>query len=272
MRIVAVVGVALAFGAAVPPAQALPRELGPADFAVSAEWPAAVGGFNGSTPTCEQPNVLQQPSPSSVPTAPTVDVLCCSWTMIFGESKLVGAVSGRTQLGLLEPQLASWEGSMRSEVVSGTGEYEKASGTGGFLQRQQFAIPSPTDFAPRSPYFLSSALPQLTLGTEDQRMRLRLRGGPVAMRAVLPGATILRSSPKPYRLHLVAPPGSACRAKASRGGRTLAIGRAVDRDRDGTILFRGALAAKLGVGSWRIAAACTSAGGRATAVARVRVS
>lgn len=68
----------------------------------------------------------------------------CSWTASFDGSSLTGTMSGRSVLGLLGGDTsppatsASFTGTFDVTVVSGTGEFEGASGTGSFVQRESF--------------------------------------------------------------------------------------------------------------------------------------
>jgi hypothetical protein len=190
----------------------------------------------------------------------------CSWSMTFGSSAINGTISGNVTLGFVSGRTASFDGELNSQAVSGTGEYEKATGGGPFTQSQQITLPDPSLF-PTGP------VRRITAAAAGQPMHLTLRAGG-ASRAVivLPGAKILLSSSKPYRLHLAAAPGSSCTATARSGGRTVALGRASDANRDGTILFGKPLARTLGRGAWALSATCKVGSRTAAARASITVS
>lgn len=270
----------------------------------------------------------------------------CSWTATFDGSSLTGTMSGRSVLGLIDGDTsppatsASFTGTFDVTVVSGSGEFEGASGTGSFVQRERF------DFAAKLPSLdsisalLATMRPTrpvgggaggpaappagtssadaaakvqaavqecvakgLTFGTpahdacvteatgtkftsgsgpsrstrrtassraeEGSTLSVALRSGGGRAVAVVPSRL---SASSPYTLHLAARRGSTCTMTASSRGRSVALGSVTDSDGDGSLIGKGRLAAKLGKGTWKLAAVCRSGGKVTTSTSSITIA
>ena len=104
----------------------------------------------------------------------------CSWSMKFGSSAINGTISGQVTLGFVGGRTASFNGSLTSVAVSGTGEYDHATGGGPFTQSQEITLPDPATF-PTGP------LRRLAAAAAGQPMHLALRTGTASRAVIVPG-------------------------------------------------------------------------------------
>ena len=112
-------------------------------------------------------------------------------------------------------------------------------------------------------------LTQAARAGEGSTLSLQLRPGTGQAVAVAPPAL---SPTSPYSLHVVAPQGSSCAVTATSRGKTVNLGTVTDPDRDGTLVGKGALAARLGKGSWKLSTVCRSGATTTRSTSTVTVS
>lgn len=129
--------------------------------------------------------------------------------------------------------------------------------------------PPGTTTAPAA--MLLTPVARLLLGRSAQTgstMTLTLHKGVPAAKIVMP-AMLARTSP--YALHVATVPRATCTASATKGAQTVALGKASDTNKDGSLVFQGKLATKLGQGAWQITVSCTAGATKITGVARAKI-
>lgn len=124
-------------------------------------------------------------------------------------------------------------------------------------------VPPPPFFALRVPANVT-AKPK-----PSSQMKLRLRAGKPTAKIASPGAKLTEETDSGLRV--VSASGATCSATAT-GAKTVSLGSATDTNKDGLVVIVPELRAKLGSGSWSLAATCTFRGGKATATSRVSIS
>lgn len=197
----------------------------------------------------------------------------CSWFMSFTDgSSLGGTIAGRMRMSKVEgsdPPKMRMDADFTVNVVSGTGVFQDAVGTGSFTESDEFSLEGPpSSGGPSGPPAGASARAARARGAaagDDGAMKLKLTKGRARVAIATP-AKLKSDDKRPLRV--VSARGASCQASATKSGRKVSLGSARDSDRDGGVDFKGALARKLGKGSWQIASSCTypSKGKRVAAV------
>lgn len=187
----------------------------------------------------------------------------CSWHMAFdGGSSLTGRIAGRMSMSLVDPATSTVRsiGRFDVDVVAGTGRFDQMVGSGSFGHEQEMPMNAPAGGPPpgEGPPSASSryvARPGVSASGEGSAMNLKLRRGKATARIVSPGRRLKRS--EGTRLHAVASPGASCKGQAAKGARKVDLGSA-KAGRNGTALFRGAVAKRLGSGRWKLTVTCAA--------------
>ena len=212
----------------------------------------------------------------------------CTWHMDFGAgSTLTGTIAGEMSQGLVNAETGYFRGRFDVVVTAGTGAFDGYVGTGSFDNRDEFPLlrdapnspPSgsepPSGAAPPPPSTAPAGATRslafvLVAAKEGGAMKLKLRKGRPIAKIIAPGPKLARGSKATLRV--AAAPGSTCTAFARSGAAKVALGRAVDTDRDGAVAFTGKLASLLKPGSWKLSASCTYALGARKGTAADSVS
>lgn len=234
----------------------------------------------------------------------------CSWFMRFADGTMTGTLEGsnRTSIG---PEGGTMTGTMTVSVVAGTGAFAGKVGSGTFTQSQQIAAPpgppsgpptkapppppsgepkpppgtpppgvcvvkeAPPEGTPLPPGCTSIvvqpfALRSLAAAAKGSRLKLKLRAGAAGARIASPGKKL--GTKGDGGLRVVSAPGASCTATATKGSRTVELGRGLDANGDGLVMVTKKLRPKLDAGVWKLRADCSYDGGRATAGSTVRIS
>ncbi|HET7568127.1 MAG TPA: hypothetical protein VFJ91_09065 [Gaiellaceae bacterium] len=198
----------------------------------------------------------------------------CSWALTFPKGTISGTLDGNETMGLKDASTGYFRGEFSVSVVSGSGDYERATGSGTFVQYEEFAFAGktppggmptiPTGGEPPHPLRqLQRAAP-----AEGSRFELTLRTGAARVVFVVPPHVTATGS---YALHLVTAPGARCSASATQGKKKTSLGTAT-AGKTGSAVFPGKLGAKLKSGSWKVTAVCTAGGKKPKASTTIRVS
>lgn len=191
----------------------------------------------------------------------------CTWVIAMADgSGLSGELTGTMTLALVTPTntTATWGGTFNVTVLGGTGDWTGKAGSGTFTQSETIALP--TSVA-RSGRFArvgetdASAM-QLTLATRAPRVRFLAPNANAAVR--LRAAT---------RVQVFTAPGASCRfsARKYRSTITKRLGSGLDGTPADGRVTSSLKVSSLGLGTWTITAACTSAGRTGKAIRNVRV-
>lgn len=198
----------------------------------------------------------------------------CSWHMDFGAgSTLTGTIAGEMSQGLVNAATGYFRGHFDVVVTAGTGAFDGYVGTGSFDNSDEFPLtrdapdgppsgsePPPTSPPPSTaPSGATRSLASVVVAAkEGGAMKLKLRKGRPIAKIVAPAPKLSRTDAKAV-LRVVTAPGATCTASARAGAAKVALGRAVDTDRDGAVAFTGKLASLLKPGAWKLSASCTYA-------------
>lgn len=178
----------------------------------------------------------------------------CSWSVFIRHedtgkvSGITGSMSGDGSLALAGHAAGTYTGTLKVFAGVGTGEFAGLVGNGSFTHRQDFAVP--LTVPPGSSPF---ALPAATSGPSSLHLSLR-KGKPLALVAA-PGARL--NAKTEIGLRVVSALGSSCTATARKGTRSVRLGPARDRNRDGLVVVVPRLRPRLAPGRWTIAVKCT---------------
>ncbi len=222
----------------------------------------------------------------------------CSWTITFSGSTLTGTMTGVLTFGQADATTGSFKGNFTVNVVSGTGLFAGAVGSGSFTENETMdlagkapagSLPSQAEIAalaaagsagsgaPSS--IPSGSIPpgvsipagvsiptsktvrHLAAATPGSAMRLKLTKGASRATVVIPKTVSASGS---YALHVAAAPGSACIASATKAGTSVDLGRAT-ASKTGAAIFPGKLGTKLKTGTWKLAASCAFGGAKTSA-------
>ncbi len=225
----------------------------------------------------------------------------CSWTLNLSGATLTGTLSGVLTFGQADATTASFKGDFTVNVLSGTGQFAGAVGSGSFTENETMdlagkapsgAIPSQSQIAAlaaasgsagSSSSIPSGAIPPgvtipagvsvppgVTIPTSKTVRHLAAATPGSAMHLKLskgtPRATFVIpktiTASGTYALHVAAAPGSACTATATKAGSSIDLGKAT-ASKTGAAVFPGKLGAKLKAGSWSLATSCTLGGTKA---------
>ena len=202
----------------------------------------------------------------------------CSWSMDFGGgTTLTGTIAGEMKQGLASATTGYSQAHFSVTVVAGAGEFAGYVGSGTWDERDEFPLmhdaPSgpqagsgpPPGAAPASPPpstapsgATRSLASVFAAAREGGAMKLKLRKGRPIAKIVAPAPKLSRTDTRTV-LRVVTAPGATCTASARSGAAKVALGKAVDTDRNGAVAFTGKLASLLKPGAWKLSASCTYA-------------
>ncbi len=205
----------------------------------------------------------------------------CSWSMDFGGgTTLTGTITGEMKQGLASATTGYSQAHFSVTVVAGAGEFAGYVGSGTWDERDEFPLmndapsgpqagsgpppgaapPAPASPPPSTaPSGTTRSLASVVVAAKkDGAMKLKLRKGKPIARIVAPAPKLSRTDTRTV-LRVVTAPGATCTASARSGAAKVALGTAVDTDRNGAVAFTGKLASLLKPGAWKLSASCTYA-------------
>lgn len=198
----------------------------------------------------------------------------CSWALTFPKGTITGTLDGNQTMGLKDASTGYFRGEFTVSVVSGSGDYAQATGSGTFTQYEEFSFAGktppggmpaiPTGGEPPHPIrVLAGAVVE-----ESSRLQLTLRTGATRVLFVVPPHVTAKGT---YALHLVTAPGARCSASAKQGTKKANLGKAT-ADKTGSVVFPDKLGATLKSGTWKVTATCTAGGKKPTATKTIKIS
>lgn len=192
--------------------------------------------------------------------------MSCAWLMDFGSSTMSGTIAGKgTMTEVTGTDRMLIDMSFEVNVVAGTGEFADQVGSGSWTEQQEQTMSGAAGGGGQTPPAMASRV-LATAAADDGAMSLNLRKGKARAQIVELSRTQVRDDKRVLRVAVV--PGASCRATATSGSRSKALGRASDSGKKGLVTLSAASLGKLSKGTWKVKVGCSyKSGGKSVSMA-----